>query len=1088
MGRWVCDEVTCKRVVEYDGNADGLFSLRRRNKGRLWLLFTRGVVDKLISFIIAGRTTYTAATRHLSSDMHSFKLRRQDVVKLGTMVIRTFNVVPETGRCPACGPNPEFIVIDAQSLGCTDVDGTDPRRPVVDCPVLDIPAPALCMIADAPLRAAINKVLRSAGPLTAAQVATLRAWYEKIDADERFTAESAAAALFFRFFPLGVERAPSRATDGPSQVPDASDARDPDEAVGRAGKRRRTGKTLVDAVRLDADGQRVLGGKGPLPKSAAETWRDRTGICAPAFHRYPRDDDGVWICVLQFLLAFLAEPVAGMFLSYDESAIALLANSFRFKPRSVWRSQLHAVEDVGFVTSFIGRFAVDLDEDVPFRKAFGAVLLKAVEVEKYVDDAFNRISKNKTTIERGWMNATYCKRWSGTPTPADYALWLAEHPELDDVDVDDPLVSFEFFASLPRVRPGIMDSQAAKRRVHYKGKDRHVADAEGEGDACNKAFSIKAGLTQGVFNVVCPHVITLGFRCLFNAESVGEALSIVLERFPKLPRVIFYDVACKIDKNAMRRKRSVMRQHNVRCILDRPHSITHSCSPIYMPDESLGSTAGVATQSAEVSHSVAVVNRTSLAYMRPATYMLHKMAQVAFMNLRKLYRMNGDNTSGENDHVPLAPFYHSKIAHQCERVTVCTCTPAGALKHSVAPSSVPSLHEMRSATTGPAPANDSAAASATPLVQPAEEANLPASVHAEDVTPYEASDTVASDLPEPPASGSQATQAADGRSDAAEVDGDQSAHANRADDPVDESDDENVGQPTLSTLREGLLEDYKRWAAGDPAGGCSPMSTSVLSEAESAVAGLLWDGVDDGEAVRGLNRANIALSFGDFRRLQGSSWLNDEVINSFIALVNRRSRLQHALPLHEKSPSAPRTFVVTTYLYTRLSPRVGLYDYAGVKRWAAGQGLDLTAVDVVVVPVNLRRSHWVMVTIDLGRRTLHYYDPYLTADTTSIIQNVRHWLNDEVRQHLGDDAAKRMAVHAWPEVSVDGLPEQMDGGSCGVFVLGATDCASLGTPWRFTQADIPVLRCRIALSLFFDSLHWDVDGLDTLPALLSALE
>lgn len=74
---------------------------------------------------------------------------------------------------------------------------------------------------------------------------------------------------------------------------------------------------------------------------------------------------------------------------------------------------------------------------------------------------------------------------------------------------------------------------------------------EGDLDACMKAFSIKCGLTQGVFNVVCSHVITLGFRCLFRAESVGEALSVVLERFPKLPKVIFYDVACKLDKNAV---------------------------------------------------------------------------------------------------------------------------------------------------------------------------------------------------------------------------------------------------------------------------------------------------------------------------------------------------------------------------------------------------------------------------------------------------------------------------------------------------------------------------------------------------------
>ena len=91
--------------------------------------------------------------------------------------------------------------------------------------------------------------------------------------------------------------------------------------------------------------------------------------------------------------------------------------------------------------------------------------------------------------------------------------------------------------------------------------------------------------------------------------------------------------------------------------MDRPHSITDGCSPVYMPDESLGATAGFATQSPEVSRSIAVGNRTSLAYMAPATYMVKKMVQVAMMNVRKIQRLYSDK-AGENHHVPLAPFYH----------------------------------------------------------------------------------------------------------------------------------------------------------------------------------------------------------------------------------------------------------------------------------------------------------------------------------------------------------------------------------------------------------------------------------------------
>jgi len=87
-------------VVEYDGRADALFSFRRRNIKKQWVIFTRALLDKMFSFTITARTTYTAATRHLSGDVACFTLRRQDVAKLGKATLRTFIIPPETARCP----------------------------------------------------------------------------------------------------------------------------------------------------------------------------------------------------------------------------------------------------------------------------------------------------------------------------------------------------------------------------------------------------------------------------------------------------------------------------------------------------------------------------------------------------------------------------------------------------------------------------------------------------------------------------------------------------------------------------------------------------------------------------------------------------------------------------------------------------------------------------------------------------------------------------------------------------------------------------------------------------------------------------
>jgi len=471
VGRWECDAPACMHRVEYDGNADAVFAMRRRNRHRQWLLYTRGIVDKIISFIIPGRTTYTAATRHIASDVLSFQLRRQDVVKLGTMAIRKLRIPPATGRCPKCGPSPDFIFIDAQALGCSDVDNANPFRPSEDCPVLDIPASNLCVVQHPALRAAILEVLRSSTPLTPAQVGLLRTWRDSITTIGRPTPAATAAAIFFRFFPLGVEApaaaaaaaAPPVAAPAAEEVVPSADAEEPRR------KRARVGSTLEVALRLDAAGNTMLGGSGPPAKNSRETWHDRTGTCAPAFKEYARSDDGVWICVRPFLQAVLAETVTGMFVKKDTEPVTLLADTLRLMHKDAWKKLTKAVDDVGFLTSFLGRFAGEMDDNVHFRKSVGDVLLQTMAVEKYVDDTFEHQAKAKSTGAPAWSNKVYCERWKTKPTPEDYKRWRWEHADLEMLDEDDPLISFAFFASLPRVRPGIIDSVAAKRRVQYRG-------------------------------------------------------------------------------------------------------------------------------------------------------------------------------------------------------------------------------------------------------------------------------------------------------------------------------------------------------------------------------------------------------------------------------------------------------------------------------------------------------------------------------------------------------------------------------------------------------------------------------------------
>jgi len=505
---------------------------------------------------------------------------------------------------------------------------------------------------------------------------------------------------------------------------------------------------------------------------------------------------------------------------------------------------------------------------------------------------------------------------------------------------------------------------------------------------------------------------------------------------PQLRKVVFYDVACKLDKNALRRVRPILRKHGFRCILDRPHSITHSSSPVYMPDESLGATAGVATQAAEVSHSIAVGNRTSLAYMAPATYMVHKIVQVAMMNIRKLQRLYSAK-AGENDHVPLAPFYHERLSRKCERGWICTCQSV-----VTADGWRPDVSRVSPRTIG-------------------DDGDLSASVGALDI-------------------------------DSSQDAGRAAARAVGADPDTDLGGGAGIRaafDPPKSPGRSGVPVgvDLHGCGGGSPPSGrrYEPLSRVALSSSEDAFASVLTTGLSPHDTVRPVNKAGVTLIVADVLLLRGESWLNDEVMNSFVALVNHRDRVARAMrrSAAQRGPGGqgpsgasalPRSFMLGTFFFSRWSERPGCYDYAGVRQWGLKGNLQLDDVDLIFAPVNIDNAHWVVVIINVRDRQFQYYDSLLGADRASVVVLLQRWLKDEVSSRLGVDVAEQWAVDEWMVIIESAWPQQTDGGCCGVFVLAAADCCATGAPVSFTQADIPVIRRRMTLALVSDDLTSNV--------------
>ena len=243
------------------------------------------------------------------------------------------------------------------------------------------------------------------------------------------------------------------------------------------------------------------------------------------------------------------------------------------------------------------------------------------------------------------------------------------------------------------------------------------------------------------------------------------------------------------------------------------------------------------------------------------------------------------------------------------------------------------------------------------------------------------------------------------------------------------------------------------------------------------------------EAVATHARAGITLTKGLAACLKGRAWLNDEVINTFIALLQDRdlaARRQAAAAAPgggNAGPPLPRCYFLPSFFTNKLYSDAGAYAYAGVRRWTApirlarvfgGAKGTLPAVtppptcllsicDSIILPLHLT-VHWAVAVIDLKNERLEFWDSMGGAEP-GLMGALGQWVADEAADKLAVDdpaeAARLSRAPSWP-VICRSVPRQGNGSDCGVFALRFAECAARGVGPDFSQADMDALRLVMA--------------------------
>ncbi|GAQ85712.1 hypothetical protein KFL_002500100 [Klebsormidium nitens] len=248
---------------------------------------------------------------------------------------------------------------------------------------------------------------------------------------------------------------------------------------------------------------------------------------------------------------------------------------------------------------------------------------------------------------------------------------------------------------------------------------------------------------------------------------------------------------------------------------------------------------------------------------------------------------------------------------------------------------------------------------------------------------------------------------------------------------------------------------------------CRPLSAAESTAVDAVLRRSFFRGGDDGHGIVA-SVGQHEVSARDLQALSGARWLNDQVVNFYMELLARKNAADRKAA---RARPVPRVHVLNSFFYTKLVN--GGYNYTGVRRWT--KRVDVFQQDLLLTPINLNNAHWALISVNLKDRCVEYYDslcgPVESARARTITETVLRYLEDESqdkRQRELEDR-KKWAV----KQMLHGVPQQGDGGSCGVFACAYADLLAQGArpPFDFSQADILTMRRAMAADILAGKLQ-----------------
>ena len=217
-----------------------------------------------------------------------------------------------------------------------------------------------------------------------------------------------------------------------------------------------------------------------------------------------------------------------------------------------------------------------------------------------------------------------------------------------------------------------------------------------------------------------------------------------------------------------------------------------------------------------------------------------------------------------------------------------------------------------------------------------------------------------------------------------------------------------------------------------------------------------------------IEKFNIPMTSAKLSCLRPGTWLNDEVINFCMLMLEERD-----IKLSEIYPSRKKSHYFNSFFMEKLLGQGHKkYAYDDVKRWS--RKFDIFELDKIFIPINISQSHWSLAVILIQKKEILYVDSMNgQGKGTKYVKALLRWLVDEARTR------KNTALNTseWKLTSIS-CPQQRNGFDCGVYTVMATNFFSDNLPIEeayYGQNDMPFFRVKMASDILRGYYDYPID-------------